>query len=207
MKVVFDIQAWWHAGTGAGNGQFADAVVNRGADGLPYLPGRSVKGLLRSAMELGEACNQVPERTTTRLFGSGLPEITGEPASIDTEQDRLFQEGRFSTHPGELLFSSATMPQSWRQWAQSVGASDPRIRHFFHQISSTAVEDTGIVQDHSLRTIEVTIPLLLEATLVSSNELNQEWKDHIKTILPLVRHLGAYRNRGLGRVELRWEDN
>jgi len=208
MNLTFDIQSWWHAGTGIGRGQFADSVVNRDEYGMPYLPGRSVKGLLRSAMELAEHCGQIPIGRTLELFGSGLPEINESLSSnADELQDKAFQEGRYSTTPGSLVFNSATLPTEWRDWAKSAGSSDKHIQHFYQIISSTAVEDTGIVKDHSLRSIEVSIPLKLGSTLMCSNETDTTWRDDIKKVLPLIRHVGAHRNRGLGRVNVSVEGN
>ena len=51
LTLTFTLLSYWHAGTGAGRGGDADAVVQRDDDGLPYLPGKSVKGLIRDAVE------------------------------------------------------------------------------------------------------------------------------------------------------------
>ena len=51
-RLRFEIQSFWHAGSGRGDGAVADATVLRSRAGLPILPGRTVKGLLREACDL-----------------------------------------------------------------------------------------------------------------------------------------------------------
>ena len=46
----------WHCGSGLAAGADVDALVIKDKDGLPYVPGRTIKGLLRdAATELGYA--------------------------------------------------------------------------------------------------------------------------------------------------------
>jgi hypothetical protein len=68
LTLKLDILSYWHAGSGRGAAALADAVVVRDDTGLPYLPGRTVKGLVRDAMDLAEAAGIVARgRTELRL--------------------------------------------------------------------------------------------------------------------------------------------
>lgn len=53
MKIKYQIQfhSYWHCGSGLAAGAGVDALVVKDADGLPFVPGKTIKGLLREAME------------------------------------------------------------------------------------------------------------------------------------------------------------
>ena len=40
----------WHAGSGLSSGAEADAVVIKDSNNLPYLPGKTIKGLVKDAL-------------------------------------------------------------------------------------------------------------------------------------------------------------
>ena len=64
--VDFSILSYWHAGSGQGRSAVSDALVQNDRNGLPFLPGRTVKGLLR------EGCGVARGRTPmAELFGGG----------------------------------------------------------------------------------------------------------------------------------------
>ena len=48
-KVIFFTD--WHCGSGLAAGADVDALVIKDSDGLPYIPGKTMKGLLREAAE------------------------------------------------------------------------------------------------------------------------------------------------------------
>ena len=49
MKIEYRIKflEFWHIGSGMGAGAVADAVVLKDKDDLPYVPGKTIKGLIR----------------------------------------------------------------------------------------------------------------------------------------------------------------
>ena len=68
----------------------------------------------------------------------------------------------------------------------------------YKKISSTAIDnDTKTAKEHSLRDIEVVIPI----TLYGEVE-NIEDKDKILKALKLIKRVGLNRNRGLGRCKV-----
>lgn len=202
IHVVFDLHAYWHAGTGRGLGSMADAIVARSPGGLPYLPGRSVKGLLRRACVLAEHCGKLEPGRTETLFGTALAAATREG---DAAIDNAFEEARFTTQPGALRFESGTLGAPWEAWGHAAPAADPHRDALFVRLANTAVREDGIVQQHTLRTIEVAVPLKLRAR-VECNAHDDGWVADLRLAAPLVRHLGAHRNRGLGRVSVSIEE-
>jgi CRISPR/Cas system CSM-associated protein Csm3 (group 7 of RAMP superfamily) len=191
----FKIRSFWQAGSGRGGGALIDAIVHKDANGLPFLPGRTIKGLLRDAVYRVEQWKHVPENTSHCFFGSAL-----------------LEEGitRLETEPGALAISDATLPAEIRKWL-SHPKTEPQLRQaLFKQLSVTAIDPaTGSAIDRSLRSIEVTIPLTLTAQITVLNEerlkaidwgKGQNWINRLEPCLKLILAVGASRSRGLGRV-------
>ena len=186
--IVFDILDFWHAGAGHGAGRFLDATVKRTPAGLPVLPGRTVKGLLRDALRQCEEFGHLEKGTTEDLFGS----------EIGTD--------RFKTEPGALQFGNAELPEGWERYAKTEEGRKI-VDGFFDDLASTAIDEDGQAEKGSLRRIEVAIPLELHAPWQSTDpERIGEAKEALKTACGLVRRLGVSRTRGLGRVRVYLSD-
>ena len=191
---VFDILGWWHAGTGRGDGPIADAVLARSSCGLPYIPGRTVKGLIRDAVSLGVLAGVAQSDQVVDWFGTDL--VEGDPEN----RERRLEEARFLTRPGRLRFESATLGSEWDLWA----AANPIERELLvSHFASTRMGDDGVASDQTLRTIEVAVPMCLRAEI---SGLDEEAAGVISAVLPLfLRGVGSHRHRGLGRVSARLE--
>lgn len=204
-QLKFDIHSFWRAGTGRGGGALLDELVHKDAYGLPCLPGRTVKGLLRDAVYRAEMWGLLPD---------GVKEPNFTQCWFGT--DALAQgEIRLETQPGALGVSDAVLDKQlldYLQWQQREKPTDFQrlAQGFFHQIHATAIKhETGSAKDKSLRGMEVTIPLTLTAQLykLQPNKLIDNWFEELKKCLPLIRAVGNSRSRGLGRVTVSLETN
>jgi len=76
---------------------------------------------------------------------------------------------------------------------------------------ATAIDETsGVAKDTSLRSMEVTIPMTLNASLninsahpsykVFSTELKEQFYEQLNLVLPFISEIGAKRHRGLGKT-------
>lgn len=183
------IHDYWHCGSGRGVGSHVDARVDLDPNELPYVPGRSLKGLLRDALLLLEAQDGAAPAWADRLFGSAP---AGEQAT------------RHDSTPGLLAVSDARLPPALAAWLASE-TGRPHRRSLFRRLASTAIDpDTGAARDRSLRGIEVVVPLELECELHGPAEL--AWPAALERAFPLVRAVGAHRHRGFGRCTLTWMD-
>lgn len=203
-ELMLDIQSYWHPGTGRGDGFGADAVVNRGADGLPILPGRTVKGLVRDAVRLGRLAGVagLTVNVEEHLFGTALA-----PSASDDRVRRL-EEARFATRPGALRFNDARLGGSpaeqevWRRFA-ATSEGERVARQLSTLVSSTALEE-GVAKSGSLRTIEAWVPMTLH-TWVSYEPAagepapNWSWGALDECVRCFLRAAGSHRTRGLGR--------
>lgn len=198
-----DLASYWHIGSGRGAGALADAIVLRGPDNLPLVPGRTLKGLLRDAMLTLVEADVVPMERLVRWFGSPLPGHDQDEASDGDAWGRKLEQGRFSTEAGALWIGSAQLPPAWRAWGRAQGAEDPTVGALFTYLASTAIDERGVAKEGTLRVAEVAVPMPLAAEI--RGPADGTWIADIEACLPLVRAVGSRRNRGFGRVSLSLE--
>jgi hypothetical protein len=192
VRLLLDIQSYWHPGTGRGSAFHLDAVTHAGADGLPRLPGRTLKGLLRDALWRAEQWGwpDVPAGSTAALFGTAA-------------------DGESISRPGLLRVADAVLPEHIS--AYLAGNSDGRklIPGLYREHFSTAIDGkTGVAKGRTLRGMRVVVPLMLVAVIdeVTGVDDVPDWHERLAAVLPLVTAVGAYRSRGFGRARLHWED-
>ena len=188
-QLKIDIQSYWHPGTGSGRGADVDAIVYRDAEGLPRLPGKSLKGVLRNAVSRWEQFTQSASETSLadQLFGAGAD-----------DGDTWF---------GLIRVSDAVLADDVCHYLKQ----DKNLATgLYRTMHSTAIDhSTGVATNKSLRGIEVVIPLTLYATLdevPSAKYKVPDWQEKLKSALPLIQAVGAHRSRGLGRVVVSLEE-
>lgn len=195
-KLIVDITSYWHPGSGRGSGSHLDALTDRDTDGLPYLPGRMIKGLLRDAMHRAETWGHISKGTTEAMFGS-----TGFTAA----QDGKSAQARDRTEPGSLRVGNARLPEPVRAWLAAPAQLRERAL-LTTELFQTAIDpESGTASNRSMRGIEVLVPMQLEATLTWMGTTNIDWQAALGMSLPLIRAVGAHRTRGLGRASIALE--
>lgn len=189
-QLTVAIDSYWHPGTAQGKGAHLDAVTHRNSHGLPALPGRTLKGLLRDAVRRAEAFGWYDSNgVCDTLFGKA------------DESDGT------RSQPGLLRISDATLPEA-DAYHLLKGENKPLIEALYRSHFSTAIDhDTGSAKDMSLRGIELVVPLTLHAAITTTAPSDtSDWVEPLRKALPLVRAVGAYRSRGLGRATLTLEE-
>ncbi len=157
----------WHCGSGLAAGADVDALAIKDKDGLPYVPGKTIKGLVREVIE--------------------------DFYKDDLDFDRLF--GKSGDMQGALFFSNAVISEDEKK----VIVKNKWQKNLYRSLASTAIDSNGIAVEHSLRKIEVAIPMILTGRITGCDE-NEE-KILIKG-LGLIKRLGSNRSRGLGRCDI-----
>ena len=51
IRYQIELHTWWHCGSGQSAGADVDALVIKDKNGMPFIPGKTIKGLLRDAAE------------------------------------------------------------------------------------------------------------------------------------------------------------
>ncbi len=177
IKYTIKFYSDWHAGSGLGAGAGQDSTVIRTKDNLPFLPGKTIKGLVKDA---------------------------GFDLQLDTKNKALFEQIFGLEHKtdkegkqGCCFFTDATLPKGI-----SNALNEEKIRHLYRTLASTKIdEDTGTAKDQSLRSMEVAIPMELEGEVQFIEKVESEAVKSVEDMLKAVKCLGANRNRGLGRCE------
>lgn len=184
MKITFEILSYWRVGTGQARGGTLDAVCARDGQGLPYIPGRQVRGLLREALTDAIELEWLKNVTVDDLFGQNPPKAD--------------QAAQPDTKPGTLRFENARLADADRRAL----VTQPELKdRLFDTRRSTAIDPgTGTAKNRSLRFEEVAIPLTLIAEVSPLADAPANWFDCLDTAAPLIRGIGSGRNRGLGRV-------
>ena len=176
MTITYQIKfhSFWHAGSGLSGGVLNDSEVIKTPDGFPFLPGKTLKGLLREAAI-------ILEQTNTGLISQDfINDVFG-----------LKDDKGTSCH-----FTNAYLSNNIKK------ISSELKNGLYQTFSSTAMDpnNEGQAKDNSLRTIEVTVPLVLYAQIFDfSNE--EKYKTQLGYCMQYIKRMGTKRHRGLGRCD------
>ncbi|MDT8438126.1 MAG: RAMP superfamily CRISPR-associated protein [Wenzhouxiangellaceae bacterium] len=178
-----ELFSYWQAGTGRGSGAHVDNLSHTDADGLPEIPGRTLKGILRDATRTAGLRGWLDDAQLHQVLFGARAEEAG------------------ASQPGCLRVGSAQLPSEERRWLAEAGRDC--VPELFRDLHSTSIDpNTGTARAHSLRGIQVVIPLVLSARIAELDAAPAGWVEQLRRCLPLVRAVGSSRSRGLGRARL-----
>lgn len=188
----------WHCGSGLAAGADLDALVVKDRDGLPYVPGRTLKGLVREAVEnvlffhAGADLASEEARLFVETFGNADdPDWNRMPSDADSAD---------LARKGSAFFSNAEFSEAIRAALLREGL----VSYLYNGRASTAINAEGVAKAHSLRRVETAVPCELAGTILGVPEA---FADTLKRGLRFIKCLGLDRNRGLGRCEFIVEED
>ena len=176
IKYSIEFHTDWHCGSGLAAGADVDALVVKDEKGMPFVPGKTVKGLLREAVEELYETNS----DLRKAFGF-----------FDDKEDMV---------KGCMFFTNAELNKE----EYDAIVSNDVVRFMYRDIASTAIDDDGIAKDHSLRKMEVVVPCTLHGEVLNvPNELADEIIDAMKFIKRMGqnRNRGLGRCTFIGRKD------
>ena len=185
MILTYNIKmlGYWHCGSGLSAGAEADSSVIKDADGLPFVPGKTIKGLLREAAMEMLNCHAIDENLMKAVFGY-----------TSSKESEYAQKKETRTYPGNARFSNAELAGPERD--ELKGTLAP---YLYDIIASTSIDPTtGTAETQTLRSIEVAVPVVLTGQIECADDAA---KGLLMDCMKWVRSLGAHRNRGLGRCK------
>ncbi|MBD1389280.1 hypothetical protein IC617_07575 [Neiella sp. HB171785] len=195
----------WHVGSGLSAGAFADLLVNKDDNQLPIVPGKTLKGILRDALAQADCFGWFDER-------AGIEQATEQRSTIAELLCGIPDQA--ANGQGCMTISSASLSAA----DKALFAANDNDKLLYLNYSQTQIDDKGCAKNMSLRSLEAVIPLTLYAELSfnpsPTNELLQELdynrvvntaSQWLEKCLPLIRQLGAFRNRGFGDVVVTFE--
>jgi len=180
-KIMYQIKflTYWQAGSGLSSGIENDALPIKDINGLPYYPGKSVKGVLKDAAETLKLYNSNEDN-----WKAFIEEVFGLKAKEDSSPHSI---------EGSSFFSDAQLSTNVQQ---SLIENNKKIAFLFKSISSTAIDENGIAKDHTLRRVEYVIPVTLYGTI---SNIDEKYKEMMKNCFKMIKGVGTGRNRGFGR--------
>lgn len=163
--------SFWATGSGKGEGYAGDSVILKDKDGLPIIPGKTLKGLFKDGMR----DLYIDENKIKELLGA--------------ENDDK------STSEGKLTFSTARLIDS-----EELLKNKKLIPYLFDTKTATRLDDDKQTIEKSLRKDQVCIPLELEAkiTLKEGEKLTKEEVNTLEDSMDAIKYIGEDRHRGLG---------
>ena len=198
-KILYRIMFYdyWHVGSGLIDGASIDQSVLKDNNRLPFIPGKTLKGLLREAAETLHSIDEslVSANFIVDVFGEKLEE--SKPHGIEAPKiaKAFFSDAVLSNSVTKFLLEGID------EGDENKKEADRRISTLYHTIASTKIDELGQAEDFSLRNSEVCIPLELFAEVIDfPNDLT--YKNQLENCLKFIKRLGWKRNRGLGRCKL-----
>lgn len=194
ISITAEFHSYWHIGTGRGSGQNLDALVEKDESGLPYVSGKTIKGLIRDAAYKLDSWQ-----------GTTMVDLLFGRRNDDSEQSKD------ETEAGLLRFSNLELQE--KAFLQQPSQKQ-LVGNLFQVVTSTAIDkQSGSATEGSLRTMEVVIPVTLVGDIqvlnpIGNGEHQQAQRNvedvvgYLEKLLSLVTHIGANKNRGFGRVSL-----
>lgn len=188
IKYKIEFFSMWHCGSGLAGGAEKDISVLKDKNRLPYIPGKTIKGLIREALENIICFTGKSDLTSTIIQSLGNSEDHDLRDNVSGQQLDAMQKGN-------TYFTNACLDENERQAIVSNGLAD----YLYQNTASTAINPDGIAEDHSLRAIECTIPCVLYGEIQSiPDNIYEEYT----MALNMIKRLGTNRNRGLGRCKI-----
>lgn len=166
-KITF--YSYWHAGGKDGANMEIDNAILKDKNGLPYIGGKTMKGLIRDAAYF------INTHQSDLLEDDFIMNIFKEKDKAYGEEEELVNK-----------FKSATL----------VHEIEKKYAHLlYHKKSSTKIIENKQADNQSLRTTEVTVPLELVGEI--KNYTGKE--EDLEICFKALKKLGEKRFKGLGR--------
>lgn len=197
-KLQFELHSAATFGRGDGVAGLVDREVEHDADGLPFLRGRTLKGLLAEecanilyALELQNSAGDWPN-TAYRLFG---------------------RPGSMANDIGTLRLGDARLPESLLAAVKSaIVNKELRDEEVLESLTAirrqTSMNEHGAPEKGSLRSMRVILPgAVFEATMEFHGPPDERTLGLLAACVLAFRRAGTGRNRGRGRLQARLLDN
>ena len=176
LKYKITFFSYWHIGGKDGATMKVDNAVLKDKNGLPYIGGKTLKGLIRDG-----ACFIISNQPTLIETKDFINVVFGKP-------DRTYSIENNKKHLNK--FTSARIHQNLTKKLKGL---------LFHDKTSIEITDNKQAKNHSLRTMEQVMPVELYGTI---ENVEKSMIEEIGLCLSAVKKLGLKRNRGLGRCKI-----
>lgn len=189
LTITIQMESDWHIGTGSGQAKAVDRLVRKDKHGLPIIPGKTLKGILKDSAEViaGGLGSTWPEWVSF-TFGDSPSEDWD-----DTAGSRRNPEG------GALDIRSANLSDALRA---KLLADQALIPYIYSVRPGVALTKDGVAKDDHLRLEERTrggLTLTARISLEGDDEDRKKAKALLAAAAAWTQRLGGKRRRGSGK--------
>lgn len=182
IKYKIEFFSNWHCGSGLASGADLDELVIKDAEGLPFVPGKTMKGLLREAV--GNVCSYNKEYDKScikKIFGYDDDETDNKKTSKESKGCAFFSNANLEKEEKDAIISRDLIP------------------FLYQSVTSTKIDNEGIAADLTLRKIQTTVSCSLYGCIYDVPENDKElFADAFR----FIKRIGLGRNRGYGRCQI-----
>ncbi|MBW1987367.1 MAG: hypothetical protein JRI50_09130 [Deltaproteobacteria bacterium] len=194
LELTIKFLSKWHSGSGEG-GLHVDRLIRRDARNWPYIPGSTLKGVVRENCEKLSRSLEFPEPSDPHLTDLSQPgkftPLSQAPSPVDAIFGNHFEEGG-------LFFRNAQLTEA------------PVFHHAYPQSRTRRYRRLGTVKEKHLFTSEYAWPLEFQTTIDGSHRYLKSFSQGdlpyaycllVAGILNVER-LGGDKSTGCGKVEI-----
>ncbi len=182
-------------GSGDGLAGLVDVEVRFDENKLPYLNGRTLKGML--VMECADILAAIRTANNPEKWTRSAARLFGIPGNTDWD------------HPAILSIGTAQLPESFRLGiVRDIETNRLTSDDVFSAMTTirrqTAMEDSGVPKEHSLRSSRLILrSLIFESHLYFNEEPEEPDLALLAACIKSFRRCGTNRNRGSGKIQAR----
>lgn len=179
---------YWHCGSGLTAGADADATVIKDIGGLPFIPGKTMKGLIKEAVE-----ELLFLEKKWDLYRNQFIDVFGNAEDRDyLSEDKTHEKKEIR---GNAFFSNAELPDIMKKNI----LEEELQKGLYTQLAYTAIDDGGIAEENSLRLFEVVVPVTLSGCIL---HIPNDFQMTLCKGMKMIKRIGINRSRGLGRCDI-----
>jgi CRISPR-associated protein Csx10 len=188
MKIKMELLSNAIPATGEGRGSIIDVEVVSDDYGLPYIPAKRIKGILReNAWHLVNA-DKMDRNSLNNIFG-----VTGGNEGV------LVLSNGYPLNYRDLK----VFLENIREELPKIILNKETVLNYYTQIVSATAIENGIAKENSLRMVRaLRRGLFFEFDI----DLPHEYLDDLQTICKVTRFFGLNRNRGFGHIKMTLEN-
>ena len=205
FKLTVNFLGYWFISSGLEKGAYSDEIILRDADGFPFIPGKTLKGVFREAFRVAGNAGWFDKFNTAKLELPVFRHRLIQTVFGHDGRKEGFAEDELHTE-GLIHFTNAVLPADVKK---EIGDNK---EYLFTTVQSTAIDnESGTALNQSLRTNEVAVPMHLMAELSldpphpvnNGHQISAEALKEIAGLFPvvssLITEIGGKRRRGFGR--------
>lgn len=174
IKYKINFYTDWHCGSGLSAGVDLDALVIKDKKKLPFIPGKTIKGLVRESVDEMNDFMEAPLQVCSEIVIEALGE-----------------EGKSQ---GCCFFTNACLDED----LQETIVTNKLQEYLYRSLASTAIDENGVAEEHSLRKMEACVPCELQGEIL---DVPEDMFSLMEKGLKFIKRLGQNRNRGIGRCQ------